>query len=288
MLRKFILCSLISLSFIVIAGCAGETREKREPANALLLEGLMAGAMADCGNRLEAGEFATHVERARCEGVEARGSVEGLGMEYAFGDLIALMSEWRLRLARERDARTLDTAGERARQKQFDAAFLREMDTRERLHNSGVRAIEFNVCDIEGNGLSCTAQTPTNQIEKQYDTWGSDCDRKEDFGYLKNLESFNRCVFEEGLVPIYERAGFPHIGLVKLYASYIVDLGRRYDVGQLTQSKVLRNAKILSEQYDAEVRARDNLRAAGNLNWRQRECRIEVEQLICVNAPASR
>ena len=143
-MRKFILYSLVSLACLALAGCAGDGREEREPANALLLEGLMAGAMANCGNRHAAGEFATHVERARCEGVEARGSVEGLGMEYAFGDLVALLSEWRLRLARERDAGTLDTAGERARQKQFDDAFLREMDVRERLHNDGVPSIGFN------------------------------------------------------------------------------------------------------------------------------------------------
>ena len=242
----------------------------------------MAGAMADCGTRLSAGEFTTHVERARCEGVEARGSVEGLGMEYAFGDLVALMSEWRLRLARERDAGKLDAAAERARQKQFDDAFLREMDVRERLHNNGAPFIDFNACEIEGNGLRCT-QADMRRIQKQIDASNAECDRKDDMGYFSTMESVLRCAAEGGFVLIYERNNFPHKELVRLFGKYMISLAKRWDEKSIPMSEFERHGDSMVEQFHSEIKRRDNLRAAGDLNWRHQDCRVEQDRLVCRN-----
>ena len=279
--RFHLLCAAVMLA---LAGCAGDGREAREPANALLLEGLMAGAMADCSRRLEAGEFATHVERARCEGVEARGSVEGLGMEYAFGDLVALLSEWRLRLARERDAGTLEAAGERARQKEFEAAFLREMDVRERLHNDGVSELGFNYCYIEGNGLNCTV-SPAEEIVSELDARTAECEWLYDIGGLATARSLAICAYDEGLADIFARYNHPHLRLAKLISAYMVELAGRFDGKHLGLNQYAQYTDAIWDQYDREIENRKRLRAAGDLNWRNRECLISEEELRCEPHP---
>lgn len=279
-MRKIPTYLLVSLACLALAGCASDGRKEREPANAWLLGGLMAGAMADCSRRLEAGEFATHVERAHCEGVEARGSVEGLGMEFAFGDLVALLSEWRLRLARERDAGTLDDAGERARQKEFDTAFVREMDIRERLHNNDTPELGFNYCYIEGNGLNCTA-SPVYSVASELDVRSAECERLYDAGTLATARSLAICAYDEGLVDIYTRYNHPHLRLARLFSAYLVELAGRWDDKRLDLKQYGQYSDAMSDQYDREIENRNKLRAAGDLNWQNRECQILDEELRC-------
>lgn len=262
------------------AGCQDNRSLAEGKANALLVLGLMEGAMADCVDQETAGKFSSQLERAECEARMARGVADGLEMAHAFGDLIALLAEHRRQLARQRDAGTLDAAGEHARQAAFGADFQRQMAVRDFLYNRNVRLVDFNYCEIEGDGLRC-AHYDRAKADGELQKADAICDRRADEGQIETLQEYLRCVYQDGALPIRERYNYPHMDLARLHSRYLIDLSGG-KLGQLEHEEEFKakNAKFM-EQYISEVKLRDDLRAAGDLNWRHRDCRIEGETLKC-------
>ena len=221
-LRKLIPHFALLAISIALAGCSGGGGGggiNRQPADAGLLDRVMAEAISDCGARHATGEIASHEARARCETEQGRAAVERRDMDYAFGDLATLLTARRMQLARQIDAGTIAVGQAAALYTGFHKAFLREARVRERLHNGNRPYWEFNICDIDGNGLRCTAQIRTEVLNRQIEAEKTKCLNRAKSGEFKSAEARANCVTGIVLV-LYQEGSHPHMALGRLQMAH--------------------------------------------------------------------
>ncbi len=289
-LCKFIPQFALLAICLALAGCSGGGGSgdiNRLPVDADLLDRVMAEAISDCGARHAAGEIASHEARARCETEQGRAAVERHAQDYAFGDLAALLTARRIQLARRIDAGTIAISQAATLYTDFHAIFIREARVRERLHNGNRPFWEFNICEIEGNGLHCTAQIPTETLNRQVETEKNKCLDRWTKGEFMTAEARVSCVMDNVLA-VFARGNIAHMDLSRLQTAYTIDIGRRYDAGAITLNMSKRRIADMVSQTYVEDKRRDRQRAAGNLNWRKRDCTVEGDLLVCITPTDSK
>ena len=279
--------ALLAICLALVACAGGGARDRngsdidRAPVDTDLLVRVMAQAIADCEARFAAGEFASHEARARCDTEQGRAGVERHALDYAFGDLAALLTARRMQLAHQLDAGTIDGGQAATLYTGFHTAFLREARVRERLHNGNRPFWEFNICDIDDNGLRCTAQIPTEKLNRRLEEEKESCFNRARAGELDTLEAITRCTTNNAIA-ISEQAKVPHQDLIKLQAKHAIDTARRYDAGSMTKEMFKKRIADMVSQTLAEEEHRDRRRAAGDIDWSQRDCSVEGDLLVCI------
>ncbi|MBE9554581.1 MAG: hypothetical protein IMF05_14045 [Proteobacteria bacterium] len=289
-MRKLIPHFALLAICLALAGCSGGGGSggiNRQPADAGLLDRVLAEAISDCGARHATGEIASHEARARCETEQGRAAVERRALDYAFGDLAALLTARRMQLARRLDAGTIATGQAAALYTGFHKAFLREARVRERLHNGNRPFWEFNICEIEGNGLHCIKQIPTEELNRRLAKEKAICFDQTRIGKLSTLEASTRCIMGN-MIAVFEKSNLPHMDLAKLQMTHAIDNARRYDAGTITKSMFKKKIDDMVSQIYNEEERRDRQRAAGDPGWFRRGCAVADDLLVCSSPPDSR
>ena len=245
-----------------------------------LLSGSIESEFAACSKRLASGEFKTHEERATCDHWGAVIAMKKWAMAHLYGDLVALLSVKRKELATLVDSGALSQEKADIANENFYARFLEEIIEREKRKEANYPADYLNYCEIHGDNLRCTRPPEPGVLSMARKKTERDCNLRRSRREIVSFEDYAFCIWP----PILEwrkQNELINNDLAELMLEQSLRYAKQVDDGKISISQFSNSLESLKSQIDEEGRVRYRLATNGDLNWRNRKCRIEDVNLKC-------